>query len=536
MVSSEPTVKHYSAGEALIDLLAEYGVELIFGIPGTHSIELYRGLGHGKIRHISPRHEQGGGFMADGYARVSGKPGVCLVITGPGVTNLATPLGEAYMASVPLLVISPVNDPDPDDINRGRLHEITNQSAVSAPLTAMSVTAKTVDEIPLLIEKAFTIFTSKRPRPVHISLPLSLITQRVSTPWKRQAPVTIPTVGDACIVQAAQWIKQAKHPIIVAGGGAARANRQLRQLAETVYCPVIMTVAGRGILPAEHALTIGAQLRAPSVQRLLETADLALFIGTELAQTDHWNDTLRLPGKQIWINLCPNVLQHRENALLIRGDSAEVAGKIVRQLPKPNPETIRTVNNLCACARQNVHTDLTEKERAHWAVLSIINEHVDISTTIVSDMTQLAYTAVDYLPMSRPNQWLHPTGYGCLGYALPAAIGAVLADESKGALVIVGDAGLQYTLQEMTLASELTLNIVILLWNNNALQQICDDMDEAGISRIGVFQKNPDFISLAKACHWKAHIVPGAHRLGQALTGAFHECGPVLLMLDDITD
>ena len=131
-----------SVGEALVKLLSEYGVELVFGIPGTHSIELYRGLENSPIRHISPRHEQGGGFMADGYARVSGKPGVCFVITGPGVTNITTPMGEAYMDSVPMLIISPVNDPDPDDINRGRLHEITNQSAVTKPLTAFSNTGK----------------------------------------------------------------------------------------------------------------------------------------------------------------------------------------------------------------------------------------------------------------------------------------------------------------------------------------------------------------------------------------------------------
>ena len=127
MNTNRPTV-----GEALVNLLADYGVELVFGIPGTHSIELYRGLQSGRIRHISPRHEQGGGFIADGYARVSGKPGVCFVITGPGVTNITTPMGEAYMDSVPMLVISPVNPPDSRRVNRGRLHEITDQTAVTA--------------------------------------------------------------------------------------------------------------------------------------------------------------------------------------------------------------------------------------------------------------------------------------------------------------------------------------------------------------------------------------------------------------------
>jgi len=129
------------AGEALVRLLEAYEVDTVFGIPGTHSLELYRGLAGSGIRHVSPRHEQGGGFMADGYARVSGKPGVCFVITGPGVTNIATPLGQAYMDSVPMLVISPVNTPDPGRRNVGRLHEITDQAAVTAPLTAFSAVA-----------------------------------------------------------------------------------------------------------------------------------------------------------------------------------------------------------------------------------------------------------------------------------------------------------------------------------------------------------------------------------------------------------
>jgi len=137
--------------------------------------------------------------------------------------------------------------------------------------------------------------------------------------------------------------------------------------------------------------------------------------------------------------------------------------------------------------------------------------------------------------MNRPNQWLHPTGYGTLGYALPAAIGAVLSNEANPALAIVGDAGFQYTFAEMTLASELELNIVVLLWNNDALQQIQDDMDNAKIKRIGVTQKNPDFIALAKACHWEAWEVEGLETMGTDLKRAFSCTGPVLLKLDELS-
>jgi 5-guanidino-2-oxopentanoate decarboxylase len=176
---------------------------------------------------------------------------------------------------------------------------------------------------------------------------------------------------------------------------------------------------------------------------------------------------------------------------------------------------------------------MTPKQKKHWLVITELMKHLPEDVTIVSDMTQIAYTAVEYLPLNRPNSWLHPTGYGTLGYALPAAIGAVLADQSRPALVLVGDAGLQYTFQEMTLAAELDLNIVILLWNNNALQQIHDDMNEARIQPVGVHQQNPGFIALALACGWRARIVASLTSLGSELQDAFDQTGPVLLRLDE---
>ncbi len=522
-----------SVGESLVELLADYGVELVFGIPGTHSIELYRGLGTGKIRHISPRHEQGGGFMADGYARVSGRPGVCFVITGAGVTNLTTPMGEAYMDSVPLLIISPVNDPDPDNINRGRLHEITSQSAVTAPLTAFSVTISDASELPKYIAQAFDIFSSERPRPVHISIPLSIIPQKVDQPWQAATPAQAKTASSDQVTTVCKLIGKSESPVLLVGGGTTSGASEIQNLAYKINCPVITTVAGRGVIPGDHPLSVGAQLRAPYVQDVLESADLAIFLGTEMGQTDHWNDNLKIPSAQIWVNLCPHALDRDESAVTILADCNDFAHRLAGELPEPDSNVIEAMYERCEKIRSQHKSDFTPKEHKHWKVMSEVMSHIPDHTTIVSDMTQIAYTSVDYLPMNRPNQWLHPTGYGTLGYALPAAIGAVLADESKSALVLVGDGGLQYTMQEMTLASELGLNIVILLWNNDALLQIYDDMNNANIKPVGVIQKNPDFIALANACGWQASQTEGLATLGADLKNAFEQSGPVLLKLDE---
>ena len=168
-----------TVGEALVALLAKYGVDTVFGIPGTHSIELYRGLEPSGMRHVLTRHEQGAGFMADGYARITGKPGVCFVITGAGVTNIATAVAQAHSDSVPLLIISPVNDivhgADGEREHHGRLHELGDQAAVTRPFTAFSETAENQQHLLELVHRSFALFECERPRPVHINIPLSIL-------------------------------------------------------------------------------------------------------------------------------------------------------------------------------------------------------------------------------------------------------------------------------------------------------------------------------------------------------------------------
>src|SRR5580765_1901724 len=159
-----------SVGEAAIQLLERYGVDTVFGIPGVHTLDFYRGLPATSIRHIAVRHEQGAGFMADGYARASGRPGVCLLITGPGVTNAATAIGQAFSDSVPMLVLSSVNATDDLGKGRGRLHEITSQQAAMAPLTAFSRTIARPEELASAMADAFAVFEAARPRTVHIEI------------------------------------------------------------------------------------------------------------------------------------------------------------------------------------------------------------------------------------------------------------------------------------------------------------------------------------------------------------------------------
>ena len=209
-----------TCAELLIRLLHErYHVDTVFGIPGVHTVALYRGLEGQAIRHVTPRHEQGAGFMADGYARVSGKPGVCFIITGPGMTNILTAMGQAYADSIPMLVISSVNERERLGLGKGYLHELPNQRAMTAGVSAFSHTLMSVEELPGVLARAFSVFEGERPRPVHIELPLDIITADASHMALAPRPVVRrPAPNRTLIREAAGLLKQAERPLLLLGG------------------------------------------------------------------------------------------------------------------------------------------------------------------------------------------------------------------------------------------------------------------------------------------------------------------------------
>ncbi len=263
-----------TVGEILIDLLEINEVEVVFGIPGVHTVELYRGLASSKIRHVTPRHEQGAGFMADGYARVSGKPGVCLVITGPGLTNTITPMAQAGADSIPMLVISGVNARHTLGKGFGKLHKLPAQHAMLKTLAKYSVTLLDPNDLYAVIEAAFLALGSGRPGPVHIEIPTDVMSLQMPV---QNLQKTIPSQFDAepgVISKAVEMCAAARHPVILAGGGATNADSELEELATLLDAPVITTTNGRGLL-AGLPLSVPASPSLEPVRDLLAKADLA---------------------------------------------------------------------------------------------------------------------------------------------------------------------------------------------------------------------------------------------------------------------
>lgn len=509
-----------STGEALVGLLEAYGVDTIFGIPGVHNVEMYRALPRSSIKHILVRHEQGAGFMADGYARATGKPGVCFTITGPGLLNILTPMGQAWSDSSNVLVISSALDIKDSAQGRGRLHEMLDQRGAAATVTALHIRAYTPKDVRDGIARAFANFASQRPRPAYLEIPLDLLKEPAGEGWTARGLPTIPSPSKAQLDQAIAKLNGAKSPLILLGGGALHAGAAAVTIAEKLNAPIVTTTAGKGAVPAEHPLCLGYVMGREGVWDMFRTSDAILAVGSELSETDFWNDSIVIEENLIRIDIDPSVMGRPHTAeIAILGDAKE-ALEVIAQGVKDRP------------GEKKASFDLGEPDalRAMLSkVLATIREALPPETVVCSDMTQIAYAGNEIFPVSQPRTWIHPVGFGTLGFALPAGIGAKFGVGDRPVAVMIGDYGLQYTINELGTAAEHKLPLVILMWNNDALGQIRDDMVNKGIQPNAVTLKNPDFQMLAKSYGLAAEKPASLKALSDAIKTALKADGPTLI-------
>jgi len=524
-------------GVYLAELLEAYGVDTIFGIPGVHTVELYRGLPLTNIRHVTPRHEQGAGFMADGYARVSGKPGVCLLITGPGLTNAATAMAQAYADSVPMLVISAVNAVGRMGSGNGWLHELKDQRKLAEGLTAFSHTVYTKDDLDQAMARAFAIFSSARPRPVHIEIPTDIIRLPVDRdlPVRAAAMPLRPAPRAEAIREAAHHLSQAARPLILAGGGAMDAVHPLRALAEALDAPMVMTVNARGILDGKHPLAVPCNASLNAIRALMQEADVILAIGTEFGPTDYdWNETGTplLSGTLIRVDIDPEQAMrgHRADCVIV-ADATATADALLKAIA---PTQSRNGAARAQTARARVmQEDMNPIYRASIALLDELRQTLP-DTVIVGDSAQPVYAASVAYAADKPRSFFaSATGFGTLGYALPAAIGAQLAAPGRPIIALMGDGGLQFTLNEIASAVEAETPVILIVWNNRSYGEIKNFMVARQIEPIGVDIGTPDFIGLAKAFGAAAETLTKADELPKLLREAAQRKGPTLIEINE---
>ncbi|WP_321964906.1 5-guanidino-2-oxopentanoate decarboxylase [Paraburkholderia sp. J7] len=495
-----------TCGEALVSLLEAYGVEYVFGIPGVHTVELYRGLAASAIRHVTPRHEQGAGFMADGYARVTGKPGVCFIITGPGMTNIATAMAQAYSDSIPMLVISSVNARRELGTGAGRLHELPSQRDVFAGLAAFSHTLFDAAELPEVLARAFAVFESARPRPVHIEMPLDVIVAPAPrVPGRRAALPARPAASAAALAAAADLLASARRPLILAGGGAVGAAAELRELAERLQAPVALTTNAKGLLPPSHALLVGSTQSLPPTRALIREADVVLAVGTELGETDYdvvFDGGFAIDGRLIRIDIDAQQLARNFRAdVPITSDAQQALGSLSMRL---HERTVRAGEGgdwgaaRVAAVRGALAATWDAPTIAQRRLIDTIVDALP-DVIIAGDSTSPVYAGNFVHDAPAPRSWFNSsTGYGTLGYGLPAAIGAKLAAPERPVVCLIGDGGLQFTLPELASAVEARVPAVVVLWNNFGYGEIRKYMTARNIVPVGVDIHTPDFIALAR--------------------------------------
>jgi thiamine pyrophosphate-dependent acetolactate synthase large subunit-like protein len=472
-----------TGGAALVESLAAHGVEVVFGIPGTHNLGIYAHLG---IRHVSPRHEQGAGFAADGYARATGRPGVCLTTSGPAVLNAATAAAQAYSDSVPVLFVSPGPPTDHPGHWTGILHEVRSQTAAMEAVTAGSHRVTTVAEIPVAVAQAFAAMTSGRPRPRHIEIPYDLLdrVESVSIVAPVGRSVSVPDVRSAVSALAG-----AVRPGIIAGGGARGCG------LERLGIPVVTTTNGKGVVPEDHPCSLGTGLHLRAVADFVADCDVVLAVGTELAPADLWNGPLTFTGTLVRVDIDPaQVVTNAVPDIALVGDARAVVSAF---------EVSRDSVERAALWRASIASEAASLGHP-WASLSSALSVLGRDGILAGDSTMACYYGVQStFPRYAPGTFLYPTGLGTLGYGLPAAIGAKIGRPSRNVAALHGDGGFMFTAPELATAAAERLPIPVIVVDNGGYGEIKREMLDRGDKPLAVDLPSPDFAALGRSlgCH-----------------------------------
>ena len=515
-------------GVQISAMLKSRGVDVIFGIPGVHNQELYRGIEEAGIIHVLARHEQGAGFMADGYARASGRPGVAYVITGPGLTNIMTPMGQAYSDSVPMLVISSCLNRSDLGAGHGRLHEMRDQEGAAATVCDWSKTALSAESAYHLIDRALLEFQSHRAGPKHIQIPIDVLEGQAKPPGQPLAAVALPVADDGQVAAVAKALGSARKPLFVFGGGASGASDAARSVLVKSGAASFTTYAGRGVEDPAAPLSFGAYLGRPDSEGVVASADLVIAVGTELSEVDLWRENLGQTGQFIRIDIDPVSLADAQGPadMAILSDARPFLEALANALPQTAP---RWDASEVAAHKARWQAEVDAERPGIVPLAEVLRQAMPAETMIYSDMTQFAYAAKEVYPMAHAGHWHHPFGFGTLGYALPAAVGGAMARTGQPTMAIAGDYGLQYTIQELGTAVEMQLSLPIVVWDNGKLGEIEDSMVRAQIAPNAVIQKNPDFLKLAEAYGAASTAPRSREALGAAMADALSADRPTLI-------
>lgn len=488
-----------TAGRAVLQTIRGYGVTAIFGIPGTHNLEFYRPLADLGIRAVTNRHEQGSGYGADGWSQQTGLPGVVITTSGPGLQNAMSAIGTAFCESRPLIVLSPGVPLGAEFADVGTLHETKDATAMVGAIAEWSRRVSSAAEAVQAVHDAFHLFRTGRPRPVHIEIPLDVLEAPAAVPAEDRRPWPMPdrVSGDPiALAEAARLLSAARRPVIVAGGGAVDAAHQIAAVAERLGAPVLTTLNGKAVLDEHHPLALGSNLRLAAARAVAEDADVLLVIGSKLGEAELWAPRLEARGAVIRIDISPEQRDKNLAATVgLTGDGAAVTDALLPLLPDAtHPARDLTVERAAIAAESR------ETAPDTVALAEVIADALPADAIIAGDSSQIVYLALgSVLRQEHPHSLLYTPTYATLGYGLPAAIGAAVAQTERPVVTVIGDGALMFCVNELATAVEQRLDVTVVCVDNGGYAEIRQNELDRGMAPVGVDLVQPDWAALATA-------------------------------------
>lgn len=515
-----------TGADALVEQLVREGIDKLFAVPGVQLDWATDSLrrSQSRISMYVPRHEQTTSYMADGYARTTGKIGACMVVPGPGLLNAMAGLATAYACNSRVLCIS--GNIHSSGIGRGAglLHEINRQSEILSSVTKWNAAARTAEEIPALVREAVRQLRTGRPQPVGIELPHDLLATT-----RRMQIIDPPEVEDgrlppapSVVAAAARMLDRASYPVIYVGGGvlAGNASAELQELAEKLNVPVVMSENGRGALPDNHPLA----LNAVGGRAVFQHADLALIVGSRFVDTATGRPLISSDRlKRIYLNVDPTVGARDPGFLFMTADAALGLQALTASVARKPRHELHLEK-----VRDWVQVQ-TAKLRPQTEWLAALRSSIPEDGILVNELTQIGYFARSHYPVYKPNTFITPGYQGTLGYGFPTALGAAVGAAGRAVVSITGDGGFGWNLQELATAARYNLNVALVVFNDGRFGNVRTlQMAQFGAS-FGDTLRNPDFRKLADAFGVRHAYSRGPAELATELKDAFERGGPTLI-------
>jgi acetolactate synthase I/II/III large subunit len=526
--------KLMSGGEAIVQTLLANDVDTVFGIPGAQTYPIFDALAkvQSRIRTIGTRHEQAAAYMAFGYAKSTGRPGIYSVVPGPGVLNTMAALCTAWGANVPILCVTGQIPRDAMGKLRGHLHELPDQLATLQTLTKWSVRIERAQDAPEIINEAFRVMTSGRPGPVSVEMCWDDMAQNemvgLLPPAETDAP---PKVKAAEIAAAAKLIKNAKRPIILVGSGALHASDAVLELAETLQAPVSALRGGRGVVSEDHELGVSTV----AAHDQWRESDVLIGVGTRLEMPYmRWSNPMGAvvnplaPPHLIRIDIDPLEMSRLVPHAGIVADSVDgcrALTKAIKKSYKPRPTARAEIAQSKAWANEKV-----QEIKPNVDYLKVIREVLPRDGFFVEEISQLGFTSTFAFPVYEPMTYVTCGFQGNLGFGFQAALGVKVANPDKVVISITGDGGFMFGVQELATAAQEQIGLITIVMNNSAFGNVRRDLRRIYKRQPAVSDfKNPNFVALAEAFHVDGYHVENPAELKTALETAIEKGGPALI-------